>query len=72
MDLTAWSRAMPGTTKDNREWLRQRLTDWLREADLACLRDPAELGKLPADERKDCLASWNEVGEILKWTSVSP
>jgi hypothetical protein len=41
------------------------LARWRADQDLAELREPAELAKLPADERRDCLALWAEVGAQL-------
>ena len=32
---------------------------------LAGLREPAELNKLPADERKELLALWADVASVL-------
>jgi hypothetical protein len=36
--------------------VREPLTRWQKEPDLACVRDRAELDKLPADERIEYLA----------------
>jgi hypothetical protein len=44
------------------------LTRWRHEPDLAGLREPGELNKLAADERKECLALWAEVDTILAGT----
>jgi tetratricopeptide (TPR) repeat protein len=41
--------------------IRHLMIRWQDEPDLAGLRDPAELDKLPDDERKDCLTLWEEV-----------
>jgi serine/threonine-protein kinase len=41
------------------------LRRWRNEPDLAGLRDPSELNKLPAEERKDCLALWTEVAAVV-------
>jgi hypothetical protein len=38
---------------------------WTDLADFAPLREPAELAKLPADERKEWEAFWKEVRELL-------
>lgn len=37
---------------------------WQANADLARLREPSALDKLPADERKDWLAPWDEVTNV--------
>ena len=48
--------------------VRDRLTRLGDSPDLAGLRDPAELGKLSADERKEFLALWNEIAIAIKRT----
>ena len=45
--------------------VRQALTRWRKEPDLACVRDPGELQKLLAGERKEWLALWAEVDDVL-------
>ncbi|MFT3882407.1 MAG: hypothetical protein QM703_22495 [Gemmatales bacterium] len=49
-----------------REWVRVSLIHWKNNTDLACLRQPFELVKWSVDERKDCLALWDEVNALLK------
>src|SRR5258707_527727 len=39
---------------------------WLRDADLASLRDEKELAKLPADERAALTKFWGEVKRLAK------
>jgi eukaryotic-like serine/threonine-protein kinase len=41
------------------------LTHWRSDPDLAGLREPSELQKLSADERKDCLPLWEQVAALL-------
>jgi eukaryotic-like serine/threonine-protein kinase len=65
-DLTAWSKSLDNPPPRPR--VLQVLTRWRTDPDLAGLREPAELDKLPADERKDCLAFWDEVGGVLNRT----
>jgi serine/threonine-protein kinase len=43
-----------------------RLRWWQQEPDLAAVRDPAILAKLPAEEREACLKLWAEVDALLK------
>jgi len=67
-DLAEWAKMQhsgPGTARD---LAKKMLTHWQVELDLAGLRAPAELAMLSADERKDCLALWHEVGVVLKRT----
>ena len=65
-DLTAWGKSLDNPPARPR--VLQVLTRWRTDPDLAGLREPAELDKLPADERKDCLAFWDEVGGVLNRT----
>ena len=46
----------------------QTLTRWQKEPDLACVRDPGELNRLAADERKEYFALWAEVATVLART----
>jgi eukaryotic-like serine/threonine-protein kinase len=66
-DLAAWNKLLadPMTARDP---VRTALSRWHGEPDLAGLREPAELEKLSDDERKDCLALWDEVGVVLRRT----
>ena len=45
---------------------KKMLTLWQAEPDLAGLREPSALDKLSADERRECLALWDEVANVLK------
>jgi serine/threonine-protein kinase len=67
-DLTLWTKmvataAGSGTTPD---LAKKMLTQWQREPDLAGLREPNALDKLPADERKECIALWQSVADLLE------
>lgn len=66
VDLTAWAQALDAAPAATRDLVRQRLLQWRSDPDLASLREPAHLDKLPADERKDCVAMWTEVEQVLK------
>jgi serine/threonine-protein kinase len=50
---------------ENRLAVRSWLRKWQAEPDLACLREPAELEKLGAEERKQCRAFWDDVAGLL-------
>jgi tetratricopeptide (TPR) repeat protein/serine/threonine protein kinase len=43
-----------------------RLPHWQKDSDLAGVRDPKELAKLPEDERKHWQKLWADVQEVLK------
>jgi serine/threonine-protein kinase len=46
--------------------VREALTRWQKEPDLACVRDPGELNKLAEQERKEYLALWADVAAVLR------
>ena len=58
-------QALDADPAATREPLKQRLTEWRGDPDLAGVREAAELAKLPADERKEWLAFWAEVEAML-------
>jgi serine/threonine-protein kinase len=60
--LASWLDGAPGP---RRGVVRQALTRWRENPDLACLREPDVLDKLAADERRECLALWAEVAAVL-------
>jgi serine/threonine-protein kinase len=63
-ELTAWTRAADGPGPA-RARAFQAVTLWRSDPDLSGLREPAELDRLSADERKDCQALWAEVDRVL-------
>jgi hypothetical protein len=68
-DLTALVRSLESDPKQS-EPVRESLTRWREEPDLACVRDQSELNKLACspDERKEWLALWAEVAAVLART----
>src|SRR5262245_37154237 len=67
-DLAARASAFDTRSKETRGAVRMALTRWQNEPDLAGVRDPGELNRLPADEQKDCIALWAEVAALLART----
>jgi serine/threonine-protein kinase len=63
-DLAAWEQSLGGPAAGRRR-AAETLRHWRADPDLAGLRAPSELAKLSADERKDCLALWAEVDDLL-------
>jgi serine/threonine-protein kinase len=63
--LVGW---LDGDPAARRGLVRQALTRWRHEPDLACVRDQGELDKLAADERKEYLALWADVAAALART----
>ncbi|MHC5544470.1 hypothetical protein ACYOEI_40085, partial [Singulisphaera rosea] len=53
-------------------WPRQSLRHWQTDSDLAVIRDPAALAKLPAHEIQACEAFWEEVNTLLTTLRNSP
>jgi eukaryotic-like serine/threonine-protein kinase len=46
--------------------VRKMLTQWQVDPDLAGLRESSAMDKLSTDERKECLALWQAVGNLLR------
>jgi serine/threonine-protein kinase len=67
-DLAARAHALDGGSKETRGANRLALTRWRNEPDLACVREPGELDKLAADERREYLALWDDVAAVLART----
>jgi serine/threonine-protein kinase len=63
-DLAACEKTLVGPAA-GRHRAAETLTRWRADPDLAGLRAPSELAKLSADERKDCLALWAEIDDLL-------
>jgi serine/threonine-protein kinase len=68
-DLAARARAWDADPTATRGAVRQALTRWRNEADLACVRDPGALDKLAPDEREEYLALWADVAAVLARTA---
>jgi serine/threonine-protein kinase len=67
-DLAARTKALDADPAGAREAVQKALTQWREDPDLAGLREPGELNKLPADERKEWVALWAEVAAALDRT----
>ena len=71
-DLKAWSKLSESAPPQARQSIVQTLHHWKVDPDLAALRDPAALAKLPDEEQKACRALWSDVDALLaKITSKS-
>jgi tetratricopeptide (TPR) repeat protein len=64
-DLAAWGKLLDGGQRRTRDQVLLAVQGWRSDPALSGLREPTELDKLSADERKDCLALWHEVGVLL-------
>jgi tetratricopeptide (TPR) repeat protein len=68
-DLGAWAaRVLKGTQKE-RTAAAKRLRRWQADSDLAAVRGPDALRKLPEDERADWQRLWAEVQAVLAWAN---
>jgi hypothetical protein len=65
-DLAAWDKR----AATNQAVVRQKMQHWQKDADLAGVRDPGALAKLPAEERTAWAKLWTDVDALLKRTSA--
>src|SRR5262249_18899788 len=68
-DLAAYTKLLEGDNPKDRALVRQRLTQWQRNRDLATLREAAALAALPADDREACRRLWEKVEGLRKQVS---
>ena len=64
-DLAAWTKIVESGPPQARQAVSQTLQHWKVDTDLAGIRDPAALAKLPADEQAACRALWAQVEALL-------
>jgi serine/threonine-protein kinase len=69
-DLAAWTKFADNPKEHAR--IRQTLQHWQQDTDLASIRDPNEIAKLPADEQEAWKKLWAEVAELLKMVKEKP
>ena len=67
--VARWANHLGTNTPQAKGEVRQSLGHWQRDPDLAGLRDPAGLAKLPPDEPEACRKLWAEVAALLKRAS---
>jgi serine/threonine-protein kinase len=70
-DLALFDDEFDGCSTRVRDMMRNTLTHWRRDPTLAGLRDPDQVAKWPAAERKHCLALWKEVDRVLERTRTA-
>jgi serine/threonine-protein kinase len=71
-DLAAWTKVVDQGPAQARPVGRQTLRHWQKDPDLAGLRDPDALAKLPEAEREACRKLWADVGALLKRAQAVP
>jgi serine/threonine protein kinase/Flp pilus assembly protein TadD len=64
-DLTALTKRLQSRKPQDRRLVRYRLLDWKCEHELASLRDPAAVARLPPDEQETCQQFWAEVESLF-------
>jgi eukaryotic-like serine/threonine-protein kinase len=64
-DLALWEKRLQDGKVEDRQAVGATLQHWQQDADLAGLRDAAELAKLPADEQEACKKLWADVQSLL-------
>ncbi len=64
-ELSFWSKQAQSAAITDRRAARRTLNQWRLENDLANVRDPAALAKLPESERQAWQAFWQEVARTL-------
>jgi serine/threonine-protein kinase len=65
-DLAAWAKELKGGLTVDRVQIQKTLSRWQADAELAGLRDPDALAKLPSAEGQECQALWDDVDALLK------
>jgi eukaryotic-like serine/threonine-protein kinase len=65
-DLEAWAKLVEQGKADDRANAVKTLQHWQTDPDLAGLRDPAPLAKLPEPEQEACRKLWADVAALLK------
>ena len=68
-DLSAVIGTLDRDFNKVRGHVRQTLTVWQNEPELASIREPTELEKLSPDEKADCRNLWAELNAVLVSTS---
>jgi tetratricopeptide (TPR) repeat protein len=71
-DLTAWANRLDSGPPQARPAIVKTLRHWQQDPDLAGLRDPASLAKLPAEERKAFTQLWADVAALLEKADEKP
>jgi tetratricopeptide (TPR) repeat protein len=71
-DLALHRQQLESAKPANGAAVQQTLRHWQQDTDLAGIRDPAALAKVPAEERATCEKLWTDVAALLKQAETSP
>jgi serine/threonine protein kinase/Flp pilus assembly protein TadD len=69
-DLAAYGKRLESGKARNRQMVRQRLQGWLGNQDLAGVREPSAVAKLPDEEEKAWKQLWTDVQGLLTKVEV--
>jgi serine/threonine-protein kinase len=64
--LATWSKALESGSDPDRVRLTRAVQRWKNETDLAGVRDPDALAKLPAPEQQAWRSFWSDVDALLR------
>jgi serine/threonine-protein kinase len=67
-DLAHWTKQVETGKPEAKELVSQKLRKWKADADLAGIREPDGLAKLPESEQTEWRALWADVEALLKRT----
>jgi serine/threonine-protein kinase len=65
-DLGVWAKMLDGDSKAAHNQAKTMLERWQVDPDLAGLREPEALDRLPIVERQECHTFWNQVNALCK------
>lgn len=65
-DLQAYARLAKQNNPRLNQTIQQRLNHWRRDPDLASIRDPQSLDRLPENERTAWQVLWRDVDKLAK------
>jgi tetratricopeptide (TPR) repeat protein len=65
LDLAAWAKKLETGTAAERIQAQKTLAPWRDDPDLAAIRDPAALGKLPPAESQECHKLFTDLDDLL-------
>jgi serine/threonine-protein kinase len=65
-DLTAYTKLAGQSKPAVKQFIQQQLTHWRSDPDLASVREPQALDRLPNNERAAWQALWRDVDELAK------
>ena len=65
-DLNLLSKRLEAGKPEDRQLTQAKLQSWQRNTDIATVRDPEALKKLPADDQALWRKLWDDVAQLLK------